>query len=64
LAEPHLVIDGKMRKLPEFLHAIKSKADLEDVHLGVWDFREPIFKRFRQDKKAEPKDVPASQLFG
>jgi len=29
-----------MRKLPEFLHTIKSKADLENVHLGVWDIVE------------------------
>lgn len=29
-----------MRRLPEFLHAIKSKADLENVHLGVWDLIE------------------------
>jgi ATP-dependent DNA ligase len=40
LAEPHLVVEGKMRRLPEFLHAIKSRVDLENVHLGVWDLVE------------------------
>jgi len=29
-----------MRKLPEFLHAIKSKVTLEEIHLGVWDLVE------------------------
>jgi hypothetical protein len=32
--------------------------------LEFFSLREPRFKRFRQDKKAEPKDIPASQLFG
>jgi len=42
LAEPHLVIDGRMRKLPEFLHAMKSgdPALLGKIRLGVWDLVE------------------------
>jgi len=42
LAEPHLVIEGKMRKLPEFLHAMKSHDDqlLKEIRLGVWDLVE------------------------
>jgi len=42
LAEPHLVIDSRMRKLPDFLHAMKSHdpALLERIRLGVWDLVE------------------------
>jgi len=42
LAEPHLVVDGKMKKLPDFLHAMKSGDPklLELIRLGVWDLVE------------------------
>jgi len=42
LAEPHLIEDGKMKKLPDFLHAMKSHDSglIGKIKLGVWDLVE------------------------
>jgi len=40
MAEPHLLVEAKMRRLPEFLHAIKSGQGIDSIHLGVWDLVE------------------------